>query len=166
MMGPTAISTPIEYRYRYRHGPQVKRGGASRCELLHLYNQCRSQPPNRAPGACNRMSRFRTVSSREPRRNIGDSAREEGGPLISVIIPVYRLSRLVTHSVKAVEIVLKSSGYSYEIVVVDDGSPDNTYQHALRAARNLLCMCEDVMLRSVGKDKPSLVTMPKSSSTR
>ncbi len=57
-------------------------------------------------------------------------------PLISVVMPVYRLSRLVTHSIEAVDKVLSANGYMYEVIVVDDGSPDDTYEHALKASRS------------------------------
>ena len=57
-------------------------------------------------------------------------------PLISVIMPAYNLSNTITTSIRAVENILKNSGYSYEIIVVDDGSPDDTYSQALTASNN------------------------------
>jgi len=51
-------------------------------------------------------------------------------------MPVYKLSKLVRYSIRAVERVLDANGYSYEIVVIDDGSPDNTYSQALTASKN------------------------------
>jgi len=51
-------------------------------------------------------------------------------------MPVYKLSKLVRYSIRAVERVLDANGCSYEIVVVDDGSPDDTYSQALTASRN------------------------------
>ena len=56
-------------------------------------------------------------------------------PLISVIMPVYNLSRIVTYSIKAVEELMRASGYKYEIIVVDDGSKDDTYTHILMSQR-------------------------------
>ena len=64
------------------------------------------------------------------------NTQDPNKPLISVIMPVYKLSKLVTHSIRAVEKVLDANGYSYEIVVVDDGSPDDTYKQALTASSN------------------------------
>jgi len=66
-------------------------------------------------------------------RHIADSSSK---PLISVVMPAYRLSRIIPYSVKAVEKVLNSNGYRFEIVVVDDGSPDDTYSQALKATKN------------------------------
>jgi len=57
-------------------------------------------------------------------------------PLVSVVMPAYRLSRVISYSMKAVEKVLSSNGYRFEIVVVDDGSPDDTYSQALKASKN------------------------------
>ena len=62
----------------------------------------------------------------------------EGKPLLSIIMPVYKLSSRVSCSIKAVERVMDQSGYNYELIIVDDGSPDDTYQHMLRAAKNHL----------------------------
>ena len=59
-----------------------------------------------------------------------------GKPFISVIMPAYKLSGLVTRSIEAVEKVLSTNGYRYEVIVVDDGSPDDTYEHALKVSGN------------------------------
>ncbi len=63
---------------------------------------------------------------------------------------MYRLSKLVTYSIKAVEKVLSRLGASYEIVVVDDGSPDDTYQWALRASKSP-CVKVYRLPRNMGK---------------
>ncbi len=57
-------------------------------------------------------------------------------PLTSIIMPAYRLSRLITYSIEAVENVLSTNNYRYEVIVVDDGSPDDTHEHALKASGN------------------------------
>ena len=59
-----------------------------------------------------------------------------GKPLIKVTISAYELSRLVTYSIRALEKVLGTSGYSYEIVVIDEGSPNDTYTQAPKASKN------------------------------
>ena len=56
--------------------------------------------------------------------------------LISIIIPAYNLSNKIKHTVKNVKHVLNSLRISYEIVIVDDGSSDNTYQKALEITDN------------------------------
>jgi len=57
-------------------------------------------------------------------------------PHVSVVMPAYRLSLVIPYSVKAVEKVLSSNGYRFEIVVVDDGSPDGTYSQALKVSKD------------------------------
>jgi len=66
------------------------------------------------------------------------SENNEGGlnkPFISVIMPVYKLSKQVRHSVKAAEKVLGINNCHYEIVV-NGGSSDDAYRHASTASRN------------------------------
>ncbi len=62
--------------------------------------------------------------------------QEANNPLISIVMPVYRLSRLITYSIEAVEKVMKVNRYNYEIIIVDDGSPDDTYNYAVTMSKN------------------------------
>lgn len=48
-------------------------------------------------------------------------------PILSVIIPLYRESAHLSRSMKEIVGVLKSTGLPFEIVLVDDGSPDDTW---------------------------------------
>jgi len=54
---------------------------------------------------------------------------------LSVIIPAYNEEKIIFKTIREVEKVLNKLKLSYEIIVVDDGSTDNTYKEALRAAR-------------------------------
>lgn len=56
--------------------------------------------------------------------------------MISVVVPVYRSAPLLTSLVDRLRNILDSQGRSWEIVLVDDASPDNTYavMRTLRAA--------------------------------
>ncbi len=56
--------------------------------------------------------------------------------LVSVIIPAYNLENIIHHTVKEVEEILRAYRIRYEIIVVDDGSIDNTFQQAMRTAKN------------------------------
>jgi len=58
----------------------------------------------------------------------------ESGPLISIIVPAYNERDNVEALVKAIKEALEPPGYSYEVVLVDDGSSDGTAEEALRAA--------------------------------
>jgi glycosyltransferase involved in cell wall biosynthesis len=52
---------------------------------------------------------------------------------ISVVIPAYNESRVIEKNLAEVVRALRSLGYDFEVIVVDDGSPDNTHVHAARA---------------------------------
>ncbi|SFL64338.1 Glycosyltransferase involved in cell wall bisynthesis [Paenibacillus sp. 1_12] len=49
-------------------------------------------------------------------------------PEISVVIPVYNEAVHIAHSLQLIEEELKRITYSYEIIVIDDGSKDATWQ--------------------------------------
>ena len=57
------------------------------------------------------------------------------GELVSVIMPAYNLEHIIPLSILRVREILEKHGYNYEIIVIDDGSKDNTYQEALRVSR-------------------------------
>ena len=51
---------------------------------------------------------------------------EKGDPFLSIIIPAFNESAEIHNSLKSLQIFLDSQIYSWEIIVVDDGSNDNT----------------------------------------
>ncbi|TAN61374.1 glycosyltransferase, partial [bacterium] len=53
---------------------------------------------------------------------------------ISVIIPAYNEADIICESLRETVRVFKDFGCRYEIIVVDDGSQDATYQKALEEA--------------------------------
>lgn len=55
-------------------------------------------------------------------------------PEISVLMPAYNEGRRIRANVLAVDRMMKSLGRPYEIVVVDDGSGDWTFEEAKKAA--------------------------------
>jgi glycosyltransferase involved in cell wall biosynthesis len=54
-------------------------------------------------------------------------------PPISVIIPAYNEASFIDNQIQLVRKVLEGHGFTYEIIVVDDGSQDATAQAALKA---------------------------------
>ena len=54
-------------------------------------------------------------------------------PSISVVIPAYNEEDAVGSQVEAIHEALESHGFVYEIIVIDDGSEDQTAQEALAA---------------------------------
>ena len=47
-------------------------------------------------------------------------------PFLTVIIPAYNEEQRIAHTIEVVIQFLKTQGYSWEIIVVDDGSEDKT----------------------------------------
>jgi glycosyltransferase involved in cell wall biosynthesis len=47
---------------------------------------------------------------------------------LSVIIPAYKQAKTIIEDLGYIEDVLKSIRYEYEMIVVNDGSPDNTFE--------------------------------------
>ncbi len=56
-------------------------------------------------------------------------------PLLSVIIPAYNEEERITGTIHAVEDYLSKKRFSWELIVVDDGSKDRTIETARRAFR-------------------------------
>jgi glycosyltransferase involved in cell wall biosynthesis len=53
---------------------------------------------------------------------------------VSVILPAYKEEKTIEEAIRKVDCALKGAGFSYEIIVVDDGSPDSTYLKASQCA--------------------------------
>ncbi len=47
-------------------------------------------------------------------------------PFLSVIIPAYKEGERIGRNLLEIDKYLKEKNYTYEIIVVEDGSPDNT----------------------------------------
>ncbi len=73
-------------------------------------------------------------------------------PTLSLVSPIYREGASVVVFLDAVEEVLRGLGDSYEILLVDDGSPDDSWAHLVREAASrpaLRCMR---LSRNFGKE--------------
>ncbi|NLY57965.1 MAG: glycosyltransferase family 2 protein [Gammaproteobacteria bacterium] len=53
-------------------------------------------------------------------------------PVVSVVIPLFREGEHLARSVASILQVLQSMGETFELVLVDDGSPDNTWEQITR----------------------------------
>jgi glycosyltransferase involved in cell wall biosynthesis len=77
-------------------------------------------------------------------------------PLISVVIPLYKEAANLRPLLSGVTTALAKTGFSFELIIIDDGSPDETWQilseeakalptlHGLRLSRNFgkeLALC-------------------------
>lgn len=51
-------------------------------------------------------------------------------PFLSVIVPAYKEGERIGRNLLEIDAYLKSKSYTYEIIVIEDGSPDNTAEIA------------------------------------
>ena len=70
----------------------------------------------------------------DQRSNSNDRAENPGAPAldVSIILPVYNEAEHLEQEVSRVRAAMDASPYSYEIIVVDDGSSDNSAEVASR----------------------------------
>ncbi len=61
-------------------------------------------------------------------------------PYLSVVIPAYKEGERIGRNLLEIDKYLKSKSYTYEIVVVVDGSPDNTAEVARNYALQVPCL--------------------------
>src|SRR5450759_4327145 len=79
-------------------------------------------------------------------------SRENASPLLSVVIPLYREGAHLATTLPKIMSVLDKLDVSYEVVLVDDGSPDDTWQ-ALCQLRACCPQVKGVRLsRNFGKE--------------
>ncbi|MHB8703189.1 MAG: glycosyltransferase [Candidatus Tyrphobacter sp.] len=64
-----------------------------------------------------------------PRRGAGEP---ENACKVSVIMPAFNESKDIIKTIEEVVETFRDFGDEFEVIVVDDGSPDNTYLHAAR----------------------------------
>ena len=62
---------------------------------------------------------------------VGTLATQKGGtPSVSIVIPAYNEQGAVAATIASVHEVLDAAGISHEIIVVNDGSTDDTLERA------------------------------------
>lgn len=98
-----------------------------------------------------RLAAFRERLEKEPRaramlREAADEGRESllgPVPLISVVSPVYRAEGTVAELVRRLRIALSELTERFEIILVDDGSPDRSWERLEECCRDdsrILCV--------------------------
>jgi dolichol-phosphate mannosyltransferase len=73
-------------------------------------------------------------------------------PLISVVIPFYAEGATLAEFLSSVTAALDKSGWSYELVLIDDGSPDNTWTTIMGAAARYPAIRALRLSRNFGKE--------------
>lgn len=71
---------------------------------------------------------------------------------LSVVIPVYQEGSHIRNSIHVIEEVLISNQISYEFVLVDDGSKDNTWQELMYLSKNNENITSLRLSRNFGKE--------------
>lgn len=75
-----------------------------------------------------------------------------GEYLLSVIIPVYREEENIEHNLRVIGSILERHDVDYEFVLVDDGSPDGTWNALRRAANEFKSVTLLRLSRNFGKE--------------
>src|SRR4029078_7935268 len=73
-------------------------------------------------------------------------------PFISVVIPLFKEGTNVHPLLAGVTAALGKTGYSYELVLVDDGSPDNTWKVITEQAQAIPAVRGFRLSRNFGKE--------------
>jgi len=80
------------------------------------------------------------------------ASTEMNRPLLSVVIPVFREGAQLPSFLTAVRSVLNQCNLSYELVLVDDGSPDDTWRIITTEAKSSQAICALRLSRNFGKE--------------
>lgn len=81
---------------------------------------------------------------------------------LSIVLPVYREAEHIEHSVAVIREVLAGLQVSFEIICVDDGSPDETWQSLEKAARSVPELRAIKFSRNFGKESAMLAGLEAS----
>ena len=76
--------------------------------------------------------------TRPATEEIGPPALTGGETAVSVVIPAYNEADHLAEQLRAVTEVLESTGWTYEVIVVDDGSEDGTGEAAMSSGVRVL----------------------------
>ena len=73
-------------------------------------------------------------------------------PEISIVVPMFRESGHVPTVAQTIQSFVAQCAESYEIILIDDGSPDDTWAHMSRAAREVPGVVAVRLSRNFGKE--------------
>ena len=51
---------------------------------------------------------------------------DDGKPMVSIVVPAYNEAQRIGESIKKIDAFVRASPLSFELIVVDDGSRDDT----------------------------------------
>src|SRR5688572_11800627 len=76
----------------------------------------------------------------------------EPDPILSVVMPVYRESSNLAATLRAVSAAIEKTGVRFEFVLVDDGSPDDTWEQIKRLSTEFPMLRAARLSRNFGKE--------------
>ena len=71
--------------------------------------------------------------------------------ILSVVLPAYNEEQMVGKTCRVLHEVLSGAGISYELVLVNDGSKDNTWNEILKAGEKIPISLEFIFHVILGK---------------
>ncbi|EDM86579.1 hypothetical protein RUMOBE_02729 [Blautia obeum ATCC 29174] len=71
--------------------------------------------------------------------------------ILSVVLPAYNEEQMVGKTCRVLHEVLSGAGISYELVLVNDGSKDNTWNEILKAGEKIPISLESIFHVILGK---------------
>lgn len=83
-------------------------------------------------------------------------------PLVSVVIPVFRSAAIVSKTVDATLAVLRDLGESFEVILVNDGSPDDSWEVISGLARDHPEITSIDLLRNYGQHSAVMCGLARS----
>jgi len=98
------------------------------------------------------MEQVKEVRRSAPVLNERGLAMQVSRPCLSVVVPLYREGRQVRQTVAALAEVFRSLDATYELILIDDGSPDDTWQAITEAASRYGFIRAVRLSRNFGKE--------------
>lgn len=100
---------------------------------------------------------FEHIESLSPRQDNRESPREEDAflPMISLVVPAFNEGPVIQPAVRS---LLELDYPNYEVLVIDDGSTDDTYEKAMVVARESLRVPVRVITKKNGGKSDALNT--------
>lgn len=87
---------------------------------------------------------------------IGSMSGSRGGPTYSIVVPVYNSERVVGSTIDRILEVFDASGLDYELILVNDGSPDGSWRVISERARTTPRVVALNLLKNYGQHHANL----------
>ena len=72
--------------------------------------------------------------------------------LVSIIMPVYNEEKIIMQNIKTVEKILVENNFSHELILIDDGSNDNTWANIMESSKTIKSIQAFRFSRNFGKE--------------